>query len=114
MNKNPITRTAFLILLLHFVYIVLLAFFGVMATLLEIPCNSSGIYEFFVTVEIAMILVYPLIATVINAASIIFQIIALRNNESKVKNIIMMIITVLYEIAVIVFFAYFWQGAMGV
>jgi hypothetical protein len=113
-SKNPITKTAFLILLLHIVYIVLFAFFMLMATLLEIPCNRSGIYEFFITVVIAMIVGYPLIATLINTVSVVFQIGALRNNESKAKNIVMMIVTVLYEIAIIIFFAYFWQGAMGV
>ena len=64
--------------------------------------------------ELYMPIAYPVVGTAINIFSVIFQIRAIRNNESKVKNIIMMIVTILLEAVVILFFVRFWQGAMSV
>lgn len=108
------TKSAFLILLIHLVYIALFAVFMLIASLLEAPCNNDGIYVVFAGISIALLCFYPLAATGINIISIIFQVLALRGNESKVKNLIMMAVAILYEIAVIAFFIRFWQGAMGV
>ena len=108
------TKKSFLILLLHIAYIVLFAVFMSISGWLEIPCYRGGIYLFFADTSIGLLLVLPFVTTLINTVSIIFQIIALRCGESKVKNVIMMAITILYEIAVIVVSVLFWQGAMSV
>ena len=116
MNIKNISKTkiAFFVLLLHFAYVVLFALFMLIASLLEFPCDRGGIYLVFAGISIIMLCIFPLVTTGINATSIVFQVLALRKNESKIKNIIMMAIAILYEAAVIVFFILFWQGAMGI
>ena len=84
------------------------------AGLLEFPRNRSGIYEVFAMISIAFLYLFPFVTTGINATSIAFQILALRQNESKVKNIVMMAISILYEVVIIAFFICFFQGVMGV
>ncbi len=113
-TKISFSKISFLILLLHFVYAALFAIFMLIAGLLEEPCNRDGIYLVFSIISIALLCFFPFAATGINNASIAFQILALLQNESKVKNIVMMAIAISYEIAVIIFFIWFWQGAMGV
>ena len=116
MNIKNISKTkiAFFVLLLHFAYVVLVALFMLIASLLEFPCDRGGIYLVFSGISIIMLCIFPLVTTGINVTSLVWQIWALRKNESKIKNIIMMAIAILYEAAVIVFFILFWQGAMGV
>lgn len=108
------TRIAFFILLLHLLYAALFAVFMLIACLLEDPCNRGGIYIVFSVISIVLLCLYPLEATFINAGSVVFQVWALKENESRLQNVIMMVITVLYEIAVIILFVLFWQGAMSV
>ncbi len=114
MNKKSMTKIAFLILLLHLVYIVLFAFFLLMTELFSVYCHGSWIYEIFCISAVVLMLSYPVVGTATNIFSVIFQIRAIRNNESKVKNIIMMIVTILLEIVVVVYFVLFWHGAMSV
>ncbi len=107
------TKIAFFVLLLHFAYVALCALFMLITTLLEFPCDRGGIYLVFSGISMILLCIFPLVTTGINATSMVFQILALHKNESKIKNIIMMAIAILYESAVIVFFICFWQGAMG-
>ena len=109
------TEIAFWLLLLHLKYLTMTAFFMFCASILESPCNrSGGIYYVSLTLSIALLVSYPLFATGVNVTCIVFQALALRQNESKIKNIIMMAVTILYEAAVILFFFEFWQNAMSV
>lgn len=112
--KSTKTQTAFYLLLLHLAYAVLFAVFTVVAGWLEVPCNRDGIYLVFSGISIVLLLLYPFCATGINAVSIFFQALAIKNSESKAKNITMTVFAVLFEVAVILFFVRFWQGAMGV
>ena len=116
MNINIISKTkiAFFVLLLHLEYAELFAIFTLIAGLLEVPCNRDGIYVAFAMISIALLCFFPFITTTINTTSIAFQILALRQNESKVKNFVMMAIVILHEVAVIVLFFWFWRRAMGV
>ena len=107
------TKIAFLFLLLQLAYWIMLFCFGLCAALLEMPCDRGGIYTFFAIVSVMMIFVWPLYATEINIASLIFQIIALRRQESKIKNIIMMVVTVLYQIVTILLSIRIWDGALN-
>ncbi len=108
------TKTATLLLLLHFVYIAFFAFFLTMANALELPCNRDGLYTAVAFIAIFLLCLYPIVATAINAFSIFFRIAALRSREWKLTNVLLMAVTVLYELAVIVAFAWFGQRAMGV
>ncbi len=108
------TKTAFFTLLLHVLYAALFAVFMLIAGLLEIPCNQDGIYIVFSVISIILLCLYPLATTLINAASFFFQISALKKNESKIQNIIMMAVALIYEALVFVFFAWFCRGTMGV
>ena len=114
MKKKSMTKTAFIILLLHLAYIVCFAFCLLMTRMLSVHCYGSWIYEIFGISTAVLMLSYPIVGTATNIFSVIFQIRAIRNNESKVKNIIMMIVTILLEAVVILFFVRFWQGAMSV
>ena len=116
MNTKNVSKTkiAFFVLLLHLAYAVLFAVFMSSAGLLEVPCDRDGIYVVFAGISIALLCLYPFAATGINAISVFFQFLALRNNESKFKNLAMMVTAILYEAVVLVFFAWFWEGAMGV
>jgi len=51
---------------------------------------------------------------IINIGSIIFQVWALRRGESKWKNILMMMITVVCAAVIFALGVRFWQGAMSV
>jgi len=83
------------------------------AGLLEFPFNRSGIYEVFAMISIALLCLFPFVTTGINATSIAFHILALRQNESKVKNIVMMAISILYDVVIIAFFICFFRGLWG-
>ena len=116
MNIPKISKTkiAALILLAHIVYIASFFAFLLLAGAFEFICNRSGIYEIFVIIAILLLVLYPIAATVINSTSVFFQVLALKAHESKLLTIILMTVTILCEIAIIVLFAKFWQGAMGV
>ena len=108
------TNTAFFALLLHPIYAALFAFFMWIASMLEVPCDRDGIYLVFAVISIALLCFYPIVTTGVNAISIVFQVLALIQKESKIKNIIMMVIAVLIEVAIVIISVRFWIGAMGV
>ena len=116
MNTKNVSKTkiAFFVLLLHLAYAALFAVFMWIAGLLEVPCDRDGIYVVFSGISIALLCLYPFAATGINATSVFFQFLALKNNESKIKNIAMLVTAILYEVAMLMCFAWFWEGAMGV
>lgn len=106
------TKTAFLILLLHIAYIALMLFFFLIAGIFE---SFEFVYVPFLAFSILMLFPFMLPATTaINLSSLCFQILALLRGESKIKNILMMIFTALYEIAIIGLTIRIWQGAMSV
>lgn len=107
------TMISFLVTLSHLVYLAMLAAFDGMASLLETPCDREGIYTVFAIGFVILLFAYPLVATLINATSIGFSIQALCTKESKIINIVWMVFILLYEVAVVLFFVYFWKGAMS-
>lgn len=116
MNIQKITKTkiAALVLLAHIVYIATFFAFLLLAGAFEFICNRSGIYEILAIIAIFLLILYPIAATVINSTSVFFQVLALKNHESKLPNIVLMIIAILCEIVMIILSYVFWQGAMGV
>lgn len=56
----------------------------------------------------------PIVATVANAFSVRYQILAIKNGESKAKNIIIFIYVILVEIFALVRWNVFWYRGMGV
>lgn len=113
-KKYSKTKYTLLLLLSHFAYIIVFIFFMFMASILEFPCNRDGIYMMFAVISIVLLCIYPIAATIINVMSIVFAALAIKSHESKLGNVILMIIAILYELAVILFFIRFWQGTMGV
>ena len=93
------TKIAFLLLLIPLVYMSVLATFGLIATLLEKPCNREGIYEFFAGSSIFLMLFLPSISINSAIGSLVMQILALKKGESKFKNILMMPINAIYIVA---------------
>ena len=113
-NKSSAkTKVAFWMFLANVAYIVMFLIFGFAATALEVPCNRDGAYLIFAYLWIVMWIFQPLFATVCNAIGVGFQISAMREGESKIKNILMMVFAVLYEAASIWLFIRFWQGVMS-
>ena len=108
------TKIAFCFLIFNIIYIAVSAFFAVLSSLLEIPCNNDGLYTFTFLIFIVLLILYPFVCASIHIASIIFNVFALRSGESKIKNITMLCASVIYTITVMVLLAQFWQGAMGV
>jgi hypothetical protein len=115
MKYNAVTKTkaAFWMFLANVAYIVMFLIFGFAATALEVPCNRDGAYLIFAYLWIVMWIFQPLFATVYNAIGVGFQISAMREGESKIKNILMMVFAVLYEAASIWLFIRFCQGVMS-
>jgi len=94
-------------------YVALFFIFAFVADILEFPCERDGAYLIFAGLWIVMWLLQPLFATVFNVIGMVFQISALREGESKVKNILMMVFAVIYEAASIWLFIRLLEGIMS-
>ena len=109
------TKVAFFLFLASTIYISQTVSFSILRPLFD---YISPVFDPFINLFVGpwfvMTLFSPFIVTPINICGIVFQIIALSKGESKVKNILMMVFTVLYEVASIWFFIRFWKGAMSV
>ena len=115
-NKSSAkTKVAFFLFLASTIYISQTVSFLILNLLFY---YISPVFEPFINLFVGlwfvMTLFSPFIVTPINICGIVFQIIALSKGESKIKNILMMVFTVLYEAASIWFFIRFWEGAMSV
>lgn len=103
-------RSAYVPLLLNLIYVAVAVLFFLLALALEVPTNRDGIYVLFSMFYIILLIFYPLYATVFNGISLYFQISDLRSGEARVKSIIILSVTVIYEIAVLLFSFSFWDG----
>ena len=108
------TQRAFLCLMMPIIHIVAFAVFLLLATATEFPTGRSGIYLVFGTIDILLMLTFPLVQLGSGIGSIVFQIKALNNQESKVKNGIMMAVSILYFVAVTLYCYQLWTGMMSV
>ena len=106
------TRSAFIALLMQLGYLAFTVLIFIACLLLEKPLNKNAIYGLFlITIEMLFIC-YPLFTAVANGVSIYFQISALRNHESRIKNITMFVIAILYQVAVIIFWILLLKGSL--
>ena len=93
---------------------VLLAIFGLIATLTEIPSNNSGfIYTASALISIALIISIPLIIIICNIGSISMQIVAIVRKEILWLNILLIILSSAFIILSLLFMREFWIGAMS-
>lgn len=114
MKNRTHTKIAFISLLFPILYVAIFLIFGFLATITEFPTGRSGIYILFASIDIFLMMVFPAVQIGCSIVSIMYQIKALRNNESKVKNIVMMIVAILYFAAAIMFSHRLWLGMMSV
>ena len=106
-QKMSKTKIAFLILLLHLAYVAIFCSLTFFAILLDGNLFLELIMGY-------MLLLSPFVGTTINISSIIIQIWALCKRESKVKNILMMLIAILHEALMWWLLLTAWEGAMSV
>ena len=114
MNKKNLSRTksAFTALLMQLGYVVLTVLAFIACLLLEKPLNKNAIYGLFLIAFEMLFICSPISTAVVNGVSIYFQISALRNHESKLKNVTMFVIAILYQIAVIIFWILLLKDSM--
>lgn len=105
------TQRAFLCLMIPIAHIIAFAVFVLLATATELPAGHDGIFG---AISISLMLTFPLVQLGSGIRSVVNQVRALRNQESKVKNGIMMAVSILYFIAVVLYCFQFWTGMMSV
>ena len=114
MIENAYTHRAFRCLIFPLFHTMAFALFLMLASATEFPCSRSGIYLVFVTIDLVLMLLLPLVFVVCSIVSMVFQRKAWRNRESNVQILIMTAVSVLYMITAIGLTCLFWQGAMSV
>ena len=108
------TKIAFLLLLSPLIYTVQLIMFSLITALLEQPCNKDGIYLVFAGISVFLSFFLPFCIIGTGCGSVVMQILALRNGESKIKNFLMMFISIIYLAAGFVLLNNFWEASMSV
>ena len=112
--KNKFTAIAAMFPVGHVAYAA--AFFALLgiASLLEFPCERSGLYMIFIIPALFLLVLYPLATVAISALGTALSAFALKKGESKVWNILIIVFLVLYTAVIFWRTVVFWQGAMGV
>ena len=107
--KKPLTltRTAASLLLIPFAHILLLAVFGGLATLLEHPTGRGVFYVFVAAPAMLLFFTFPLEVLLTSITSVTCGIIAMCRGESKVKNTVSILISVLLIISIVLLLAEF-------
>ena len=108
------TRQAFICILIPLLQLCVCAVFGWLATITEFPTGRSGIYVVFSVISIILIMSLPLEQLVCGIWSVVHQIDALRNKESKVKNYAMMAVSAVYVISAVWVMYQLWIRMMSV
>ena len=113
MKEKMHTRRAFIWLMIPILHIAVFFVFSLLATITEFPTGRSGIYLLFGMIVILLMLSFPFVQIGCSIASACYQAKALRNHESKAKNFIMMVVSVLYIVAAVLFAYQLWTGIMS-
>ena len=114
MRKRTYTRRAFLCLMIPVFHLAVTIMFSVLAGITEFPTNRGNIYLVFAVIATGLMILLPLVSSVCSIVSIVYQVGALRNQEDKLKNVVMMIISFIYLVITVALTCLFWQGAMSV
>ena len=111
------TQRAFVCLMIPLIHVAAFAVIILLFTALNFPTDHSGIKLVFYAIDMLLMLAamflmlaFPLVQLSCGIRSIVHQIRALRNQESKVKNGIMMAVAILYFVAVILYCYHFGIG----
>lgn len=112
--KNKFTASAAIGPVGHVAYAA--TFFALLgiASLLEFPCERSGLYMIFVVPALLLLVLYPLATVAISTLGTLLSAFAVKRGESKVWNILIIVFLVLYTAVIFWRTVVFWQGAMGV
>ena len=107
--KKPrtLTRSAASMLLIPLIHLALLAVSGGLASLLEFPTNRGVFYVFFAAPAMLLFFTLPFVVLLAAHASIGCGICAMCRGESKVKNTVSILISVLLIIAIVLLLAEF-------
>ena len=107
--KKPITltRSAASLLLIPFAHIFLLAVFGGLATLSEHPTGRGVFYVFVAAPAMLLFFTFPLEVLLTSIMSVTCGIRAMCRGESKVKNTVSILISVLLMIAIVLLLSWF-------
>ena len=107
--KKPLTltRTAASLLLIPLAHILLLAVFGGLATLWEHPTGRGVFYVFVAAPAMLLFFTFPLEVLLTSIMSVTCGIRAMCRGESKVKNTVSILISVLLIIAIVLLLAEF-------
>ena len=106
-NKKTLTRTAASLLLIPFAHILLLAVFGGLATLSEHPTGRGVFYVFVAAPAMLLFFTFPLEVLLTSITSATCGIRAMCRGESKVKNTVSILISVLLIIAIVLLLSWF-------
>ena len=111
------TQRAFVCLMIPLIHAAAFAVIILLFTAPKFPTDHSGIAPVFYFVDMLLMyammllmLTFPVVQLGSGIRSIIHQVRALRNQESKVKNGIMMAVSILYFVAVILYCYHFGIG----
>ena len=115
------TQRAFVCLMIPLIHAAAFAVVILLFTALKLPADHSGITSVFYAIDMLLmltamllILAFPVVQLGCGIRSIMHQVRALRNQESKVKNGIMMAVSILYFVAVVLYCYQLWTGIMSV
>jgi hypothetical protein len=111
------TQRAFVCLMIPLIHVTAFAVIILLFTALKFPTDHSGIESVFYLVDMLLMcviallmLTFPVVQLGSGIRSIMHQVRALRNQESKVKNGIMMAVSIMYFVAVILYCYHFGIG----
>ena len=107
--KKPLnlTRSAASLLLIPLIHLALLAVSGGLASLLEFPTNRGVFYVFFAVPAMLLFFTLPIVVLLAAHASIGCGICAMCLEESKIKNMVTIIVSALLIISVVLLLAEF-------
>lgn len=107
--KKPrtLTRSAASLLLIPLIHLAFLAVSGGLAYLLEFPTNRGVFYVFFATPAMLLFFTLPLVVLLVAHASIGCGICAMCLEESKIKNMVTIIVSAVLIVSTILLLAEF-------
>ena len=104
------TQRAFVCLMIPLIHVAAFTVVILLFTVLKSLTDHSGIAPVFYLVDMLLMLTFPVVQLGSGIRSIMHQVRALRNQESKKKNGIMMAVSILYFVTVILYCYHFGTG----
>ena len=114
MKKYANTKSALRWLSIPLVYVAVFLLFAVLTAITEIPTNRDGIFLVFCVITVVMMLPFSLVLSGCSIISAVYQFKAIRNQETKIINLVMFGVSILYIIVAVIYACCLWQGMMSV